>query len=78
MDLKFSRNVLWEGRVSVNNASSVCTCVNHCSCFRQVIIDLEDTDSIKECVPDDHHSPVKPDDYIRLRLYPMMEFYRDR
>ena len=36
------------------------------------MIDLEDARGPSPGFPDDHHSPVKPDDYIRLRLYPMM------
>jgi len=44
----------------------------------KVIIDLEDPESLNHAYPDDHHSPVNPDNYIRLRLYPVMSFYRDR
>lgn len=44
----------------------------------KVIIDLEDPESLTLAQPDDHHSPVDPNDYIRLRLYPMMNFYRNR
>ena len=42
------------------------------------MIDLEDAHSIELGIPDDHYSPVKPDEYIRIRLYPMTLFYRER
>ncbi len=28
--------------------------------------------------PDNHHAPIDPDEYIRLRLFPVIEFYRSR
>jgi hypothetical protein len=43
-----------------------------------LVIDLEDAQSIELGIPDDHYSPVKPDEYIRIRLYPMTLFYRER
>ena len=42
------------------------------------VLDVEQPKSVELGVPDDFHSPVKPDDYIRLRLYKMMAFYRSR
>ena len=44
----------------------------------KVIIDLENPESVALAHPDDYHSPVDPNAYIRLRLYPMMTFYRNR
>ena len=43
-------------------------------------LDLEAPDSRFHMglLPDNHHSPVTPDDYIRMRLFSIMDFYRQR
>ena len=33
---------------------------------------------IEECVPDNHHSPMKPSQYISARLVPMLDYYRSQ
>jgi len=38
--------------------------------------DPEDGAMVREA--DDHFSPLPPEQYIRLRVYPIMTFYRKR
>ena len=41
-------------------------------------LDLESLESRYIGEDDDHHRPIGPDEYIRLRLYSIMAFYRER
>ena len=44
-----------------------------------IILDLEAAaDTIMLGEPDNHHAPLKPEAYIRLRLFNMLNFYRTR
>jgi hypothetical protein len=44
----------------------------------EVGLDLESLEGRNTFDDDDHHSPVSPDSYIRLRLFVVMTFYRQR
>lgn len=46
--------------------------------YRRTQMQLPRLDEVVDAQVDDYYSPIKPEDYIELRLMPAIEFYQKR